>query len=363
MKFTSLVFVISLTSLVLLDQHRFQPWAYQFAIVAIVLAFAPAERAASLLRVLTVGIYFWSAVSKFDYTFLHGLGPELLRGLLAAFHLEPGWMRPEAATTLAWAFPLDELAVAILLAIRRMRTFGLIAAIAMHVVLLATLGPFGLNHSPGVLLWNVYFIGQDILLFRPLASGGCQPPESNLLRQSRVPGESQRTVLAGLHVRVLGGLTPPARLLPYAVVFAAVWLPILQPFGYLDYWPAWAVYAPAAERAVLFIYPERTKTPSELEPYFSNSWGPSFLHSRFDLWSFDALGVPLSPDGRFQAAVGNAVVERYGLTGFVSLSFVGRADRFTGERDAYRIDGVSQFRPFLEDEYWLNALPRKLGGW
>ncbi|MGC1274696.1 MAG: MauE/DoxX family redox-associated membrane protein [Planctomycetaceae bacterium] len=175
------LFVASLTLLILLDQHRFQPWAYQFAIVAIALAFVPAQRALSLLRLLrllTIGIYFWSAVSKLDYTFLHGLGPELLRGTLTAFGLEPRWMRSDVATALALAFPLDELAVAALLAFRRTRKYGLILAIAMHVLLLATLGPLGLNHSWGVLLWNVYFIGQDVLLFAPLASGGRQPSES-----------------------------------------------------------------------------------------------------------------------------------------------------------------------------------------
>ena len=169
----ALLFIASLLVLVLLDQHRLQVWAYQFAIVAIVLgAFADAacsKTACMHLRLLVIGIYFWSAISKLDHAFLHSLGPELLRGTLAAFGIEPGWMRSDVAATLSLTFPLVELAVAGLLAFRPTRRFGLTASIVMHVLLLATLGPWGLDHSWGVLLWNVYFIGQNMLLFGPTA--------------------------------------------------------------------------------------------------------------------------------------------------------------------------------------------------
>lgn len=170
------LFVASLVILVLLDQHRLQVWAYQFIIIAIVLgAFAgvaSSEKAFALLRLLVIGIYFWSAISKFDHTFLHSLGPELLRGTLAAFGVEPRWMRSDVAAALSLMFPLAELAVAGLLAVRRTRRFGLIASIGMHGLLLATLGPWGLDHSWGVLLWNIYFIGQNVLLFGPAGRAG-----------------------------------------------------------------------------------------------------------------------------------------------------------------------------------------------
>jgi hypothetical protein len=354
MKLTSLVFVTNLTLLVLLDQLRFQPWAYQFGIVAIVLAFAPAGNAASLLRVLTVSIYFWSAVSKFDYTFLHGLGPELLRGLLAAFHLEPGWMRPEAATTLAWAFPLDELAVAVLLAIRRTRTIGLVAAIAMHVLLLETLGPFGLNHSPGVLLWNVYFMGQDLLLFRRPAAGW---------KESAGPGAKQRFRDS------LEGLAIPIRRARFAhsVVFLAVWLPILHVFGWLDAWPAWAVYAPASERIVLLISDEDALARgfdkwSSTAPFDTARFGSWHWYLADDYWSFDTVKTPLYPESRFRTGVALAAMKRYQLGDAAVLVVESRANRWTGKRTRTTYSGGDAIREYAET-FNLNALPRKLGGW
>ncbi len=349
-RFAALLFVGSLTLLVLLDQHRFQPWAYQFAIVAIVLAFAPAERAASLLRVLTVGIYFWSAVSKFDYTFLHGLGPELLRGLLSALHLEPRWMRPEAAVAIAWAFPLDELAIALLLAIRKTRTIGLFAAIVMHALLIATLGPFGLNHSTGVLLWNVYFIGQNLLLFRRPAGGW--------------------RATAGIRARdrfrdILLGSAPVARSagIAHVAVFVAVWLPILEPFGVLDQWPAWAVYAPSAERVMIMIVPEQEDSrslPSTLRTYFPDPTGPFYAgDARPDLWSQDALATPLYPEERFSVGLAIALADRFNVPALVVVN--SRADRFTGARSA-EVYADEQLREYA-DSFYLNALPRKLGGW
>ena len=46
------------------------------------LALAPARPGIVLLRVLTIGVYFHSALSKIDDLFLHGVGQDFLRALL-----------------------------------------------------------------------------------------------------------------------------------------------------------------------------------------------------------------------------------------------------------------------------------------
>ncbi len=69
------VFISALGGLFLIDQHRLQPWAYQLALIAIVLRFAGSpQRGLVLLRVLTISIYLYSAIGKFDYQFLHTVG-------------------------------------------------------------------------------------------------------------------------------------------------------------------------------------------------------------------------------------------------------------------------------------------------
>lgn len=356
---SAVLFVGSLLVLILLDQHRLQVWAYQFAIVAIVIASLArascSDQALSLLRLLTVGIYFWSAVSKLDDTFLNGLGPELLRGMLTAFGLEPGWMRADVATVLAFAFPLNELAVAALLAFRPTRKYGLIFSLIMHLLLLATLGPWGLDHSWGVLLWNVYFIGQNVLIFSRQASGGRQPAE-----------DFDRSTTATLPVPLSlgrGEMTakPAARLASW-VVYVAVVLPVLEPFGWLDHWPGWAVYAPAGERVSLRLLSWYDRPSVNLPPDVRAWISPFMSPARLSQWSLDVLATPISPDGRFQSGVLLAIVERFGNEASPNLAVESRANRFTGERDTTYLIGTREIRAYA-DSFWLNTRSRKLGGW
>jgi hypothetical protein len=337
----------ALALLVLLDQHRFQPWAYQFAVAALVLAFTPPVEAAALLRVLTVAIYFWSSVSKFDYTFLHSTGTLMLDGLFRALQLYPYTIDTRTAVLLAWVLPLDELAVAILLAVRRTRTVGLVASILMHLLLLAALGPLGLNHEPGVLLWNAYFIVQNLLLFR-------RPPAG--WRRTAGPG-------ALLRLReIASGLIPPSRSsgLGRAAVYAAIWLPALEPFGLLDHWPAWAVYSPSIERVALVIPFEDDQRHGFDEwegHYFAiDSFGAPW-RLMDDLWSLETLHAPVYPQGRFHAGVALAAVERHKLQDVATLTVWSRADRLTGRRTRTEYAGEDAIRRYAES-FRLNALPR-----
>ena len=48
----------------------------------------------------------------------------------------------------------------------------------LHGLLLVILGPWGLDHKPGVLLWNAYFIVQDVLLLAgPVRQSQLQPQD------------------------------------------------------------------------------------------------------------------------------------------------------------------------------------------
>lgn len=346
----ALLFVAALTLLVLLNQHRLQVWAYQFAIVIVVTAFASGGRAASLLRLLVIGIYFWSAVSKFDYTFLHSTGPDLLRGLLTGLQLDPARVDAETASRVAWLFPVWELGTAILLAIRKTRTFGLLMALAMHGALLITLGPLGLNHEPGVLLWNTFFIGQDLLLFlRPRVGwqGAAGPNDGRIhladLQKRKLP-----------RVRSLG--------IEHIAVGLGVWLPILEPFGLLDHWPAWGVYAPGAERVTLLIDADAAEDLSE---DVRRHLGPVQFATdarvlRTDRWSFEALSTPIYPQGRFRAGVALAVIDRFDVGEEAALVVESRADRLSGERASRTFEGTAAIRQYAES-FRLNALPR--GSW
>ena len=151
-----LAFAVGTLLLVLVDQHRLQPWAYQFLLLAVVLALADAVTAIRLLRLLIVSFYFHSALTKFDYSFLHTLGQQFLNALAGTWGASLDGWSDGARLLAAGAFPGGELLVALGLCCRTTRRVALVAAVLLHVVLLVILGPWGLDHKPGVLVWNVY---------------------------------------------------------------------------------------------------------------------------------------------------------------------------------------------------------------
>lgn len=58
--------LVGLSTLVLLDQHRFQPRVYQFLLMGLVLAIALREEALCLARLSVVIFYFHSGLSGLD---------------------------------------------------------------------------------------------------------------------------------------------------------------------------------------------------------------------------------------------------------------------------------------------------------
>lgn len=61
----------ALAAFFVLDQHRLQPWAWQFFLLSLLLALADDSTVRRGWVWLVISIYFWSAVSKLDYTFCH----------------------------------------------------------------------------------------------------------------------------------------------------------------------------------------------------------------------------------------------------------------------------------------------------
>ena len=221
---------------VLLDQHRMQPWAFEFFILLVVMAIFPTARAVPCLRLVVASIYLHSGLSKLDASFLTTHGETFVGALAGSF----GWdfaEWPAAVRRLCVAaLPLGEIAVAAGLCFRRTQNPAVCASFLMHASLLWILGPFGLGHQPGVLIWNAYFIVQNVVLFRPFF---------------KVTNAETEEPTAPLYWRALCG---------YGFVAAVVLLPFLEPVGLYDHWPAWAVYASRPERTRVYIAGNRAGT-------------------------------------------------------------------------------------------------------
>ena len=337
-----MVFATASVGLMLLDQHRTQPWAYQLVLVAVVLATASPHHSIRLLRLLTVSIYLHSAISKCDYSFCAGLGRTFL------LQLHDLLLGPLPAGALPWQtgawpllFPLGEFLIAVGLVWPGSRRWALCCATGMHVMLLAILGPWGLGHSWGVLIWNAYFIAQNLVLF-----GGDHKVSVN-----PIVGESVIDVSVSQSQSF-------ARLI---IAWAVLW-PCLEPWGYCDLWPAWGLYAQHGEQLTVWISDDALKgLPAEWRETAARSLQIETFEwqLRPQQASLRLTGAPLYPQNRFQLGVLQALANRSNIGPTeISAEYLHRANRWTGVRRSIQLQNLDDIQR-AAGSCWLNARPRR----
>jgi len=340
----------SMLGMFLLDQHRLQPWAWQFAITAIVLALANSRRSVALLRLLTVGLYFWSAISKLDSSFLHTLGQQFLAALLGT--LVDDWSE-QSRFWAAAAFPFGEMLVAVGLCIARLRRASVVLAIIMHLLLVWILSPWGLDHKPAVLVWNLYFVALNLLLFWPR-----DQRQTKAIATWRTTDRSSSEPAAGASTQPG---RPPLRFgdcLVTALVVVATLVPTLELIGWWDHWPAWGLYSSRVEQIAVYVAQRQADELSpELQPLLEAASSDGWRRLRIDRWSLAALDVPIYPQNRFQLGVAAAVAEQSDLGWSIRVVELGPAGRFDRKRTSKELRGQDEIVR-AADRHWLNAQPR-----
>jgi hypothetical protein len=117
--------------------------------------------------------------------------------------------------------------------------WGITSADALF--LIVALGPWGHDHSAGVLLWNGFFIVQNWLLF---------PSPVHVLAPGQWPG--------GAITRPIPPGDSPGAKTAGAIAWALLAIPLLaplgEPWGLWDHWPSWAVYAARPAKTTVFIH-------------------------------------------------------------------------------------------------------------
>lgn len=348
----ALVYLTAMLLLFLTDQHRLQPWAYQWTIYALVFAWLPADRdagrpALGLLRLVTLSIYFYSALGKFDYQFLHSVGQQFLGVVVGFLGIGeqtladwPRWLR----LGLAAAFPCGELLIVVALLVPKWRRAGVRAAMVLHAALLLVLGPWGLRHQPGVLIWNAFFIAQVWLLFSGSGTGDSAASGASSHDAARPPTADSRAA--------------PRKWLPTGAVLAVVCLPLLEPWGGFDHWPSWGLYSPRNSRVQVEVHRAGIEQlPAELQAFLADvddsiNWVPL----KIDDWSLAALSVPIYPQDRFQLGVAEAIATRYRLDRTIRVHVRGMSDRWTGARSEKTLSGRQQIVA-AANRFRLNAHP------
>lgn len=304
------LFASALATLILLNQHRLQPWAYQYLIFAILIGLSKPKQALALMRWVVISIYVFSALSKFDYQFVNTIGNQMLATLTGFAGLNSGAWDTGWKSFLILLFPTVELLTGIGLAIPKTRRLAVIAAVSMHASLLLLLGPWGMSHQPGVLIWNLFFAIQAIFLFGLITHTELISPTSGNQRPSN------------------------ANLLATWVAVFVVCFPMTQWIGICDHWPAWQVYSPSSSRAQLVN--ER----------------------RLASWSIVELGVPIYPQARFQLAVAIAIAQKHELDR-AQIEWGDVSHRISGKRHFETLSGQDQFQ-MKARTFWLNTKARKL---
>lgn len=336
---------------ILFDQHRIQPWAYQFAISFLLLMFLKPLRAVRVFRLFVISIYFFSALSKCDASFVQTLGRHLVDGLFSGMGLSTAFWSEQSLTWIAASFPVAELLVALGLLIPRTRQWALWAAVLMHVCLIIAVGPRGLNHHQGVIIWNIYFIVQDLMIFGPW------------FERKRLPDSSASDTGWSLSLAAVSGFQRGVLLVAWFAMLA----PFLEPLGYFDHWPAWGLYSSHHDRVTLLIDEQDISAlPPSLQPFVNLPQPLSrWCRVRVDRWSLAELDVPVYPQARFQWGVAIAVGrilehdirKKEKQQPQIKLLYEGTANRFTGKRKMNEYNGLKQIEQ-LADQFWFNALPR-----
>ena len=158
-------FVALAAALVLWDQARAQPWLYQGALLLGALALARQPRRA--VQLALAASYVWSGVSKLNGEF----GPMSLPWLLGALRVDAGAIPAGWLLPLGLALGAAEAAIGVILLLPGPRRIAMVAAVAMHGVVLAALGPAGLGWNHVIWPWNLGLIALVLIAFRGDGAG------------------------------------------------------------------------------------------------------------------------------------------------------------------------------------------------
>lgn len=294
-----LLLALGYLGLFLGDQARMQPWTWQFMLLGWALALVEGREVVAAARWLTISVYLYSAWSKLDAAFPGEIGAWLLSPLMNVFGTRPTWSTP-GATWPAWLLPLGELVTGLALAAPRTRAVGVWLSLAMHLTLLGLLGPWGLNHSWGVLGWNAFFLAQNWRLFG--TGPRIDPPSAGTsTKASRATGARFETWL-------------------WRTIFAAALIaPAGHAWGLVDPWLAWAVYAPPLEKPTLWLNADDVaRLPPHQQRFCAAprwiedpTWSAGEVEFDLGRWSLETLGVPVHPGPGYRRALAERLQARW----------------------------------------------------
>ena len=321
------------------DQHRIQPWAYQSFFYGIMFGLIPIESWKHWMRPFIVSIYAYSALGKFDAQFLNTVGNDFVEVVITKLPSIVAESAQNHQVTISTILPITELLVAGSLCIVTLRIYGSMAAIAMHLSLIAILGPWAKNHSWGVLIWNALLIAQHLYLI----SACIHAPRSQTSSPSPQGVSSntkRREVIIGL------------------LWIIAISAPTMERQGYWDHWTSWSLYSPHTSRAKIELH---QSVVGNLDHFQRISLMPDndfdqWQEINLSEWSLSTRGVPVYPQARYQLELAAIIASGLSDTHGVRVKLQSVSDRRTGRRREellFNLHEINQARR----QFWLHPKP------
>jgi len=308
-----LVFVGLAALLSLWDQSRWQPWFYQYIFMLASLGLYSwnsselKEQDAPLncCRFIVASIYFWSGIQKMNVRFVAGMFPWLMKPLVR--------LLPHSVTIfprfLGIIAPLLESGIGIGLLTNRFRGISIGLAVAMHTLILLSLGPLGHNWNSVVWPWNISMVLFVITLFWRVKHLSL--------------GDITNVGIPPFHKLVL-------------VLFGV--MPLFSFFGLWDSYLSGTLYSANTAKANLSVSDNvRAQLPTEIQRHI---WKGASGENRLGIsdWSFEELNVPPYPERRIYKAIARQICGYAQKPSEVLLDVQERPDWLSGIRPVSRYD-------------------------
>ena len=266
-----------------LDQNRWQPWEYQyiFIILALIINYKSEKNALSVIAFIFVSTYFFSGVGKMNPVFSQSVMHKMM--LLGIFHPGNSILYNGAIFHAGYFSGTIEILLSLGLLFQRTKKIAALFLIIMHLVILAILGPFGMDYNEIIWPLNIMMIIILYLLFTRNAPVSISFP----------------AIKQGWNKLI--------------IVFFGI-LPVLNFFGYWDFFLSASLFS--SRPPDMYICIHHPGTSEVLQPFpagYKNKFLCDSTSTLLDVreWSFREMQVPPYPEIRIYKSIKEQMLKRY----------------------------------------------------
>lgn len=277
-----LVIIVELGSCIL-DQNRWQPWEFEYIFILIVYMInsKSEKNAASMIAFIFISIYFFSGISKMNYSFSQNLRYEIMRS--GSFHEVRSIVFTWFLFHSGYLLGLIETLLGIGLFFRFSQKTSAVFLIFMHLLILAAVGPLGIDYDIIVWPWNMAMIFILYIFF---------------IRSTPI-SFSFRELTFGWNKFIL-------------ILFGV--LPVLNFFGYWDYFLSASLFS--SRPPGMYVCIHNRDSNNELKSFYSENKNQIICDSNSALidvtkWSFEEMQVPVYPEIRIFKNIKEQLLKRY----------------------------------------------------